>query len=145
MKIAIHGAEGTGKEALAAALARALDQRGGYQVCIEVSPSLDSPDIALTFVCGLDWTDDRAPSPCSGTRRESEDSHLREALTAAGINFQVVYGLTDVRVANAQRAIDTATGTISSEAPITYPQWKWSCDKCSDSSCEHRLFSELVR
>ena len=82
---------------------------------------------------------------CTRTQRESEDSVLREALTSAGINFQVVYGLTDVRVANAQRAIDTATARISSEAPIVHPKWQWNCDKCSDSSCEHQLFSELLR
>jgi hypothetical protein len=22
--------------------------------------------------------------------------------------------------------------------------WRWSCEKCSDSDCEHRLFSELM-
>ncbi len=146
MNIAIHGADGTGKEVLAAELARLLDKRGGYPVRIAVSPALDSPDIALTFVCGLDWSQNNtAPSLCAATQRESEDSLLREALTAAGINFQVVYGLTDVRVANAQRAIDTATGRISSEAPIVHLKWQWNCDKCSDSSCEHQLFSELLR
>jgi hypothetical protein len=146
MKIAIHGAEGTGKEVLAVELTRALDKRGGYQVHISVSPSLDSPDIALTFVCGLDWTENNsAPRLCSDTQRESQDSLLREGLAAAGIGFQVVYGLTDVRVINAHRAIDAAAGRISSEAPLVHAKWQWNCDKCSDSSCEHQLFSQLLR
>lgn len=155
MKIAIHGAEGTGREVLAAELARALDKRGGHKVRIEVSPPLDSLDIALTFVCGLDWTgNDSAPGLYSAIQRESGDSLLRDALTAAGIDFQVIYGSSDVRVMNALRVIDAA----SWDASITQPRtthtdvnvddrqiWRWECDKCGDSSCEHRLFSELLR
>jgi hypothetical protein len=155
MKIAIHGAEGTGKEVLAAELSRALDKRGGHQARIAVSPPLTSTDIAITFVCGLDWTEnDSAPGLCAGTQRESEDTRLREALTAAGIDFQVVYGTSDVRVANALRAIDAMTGNLSivhpSNAQVNLStrnqqKWRWECDKCGDSSCEHRLFSELIR
>jgi hypothetical protein len=143
MKIAIHGAEGTGKEVLAAELSRALDKRGGHQARIAVSPPLTSTDIAITFVCGLDWTEnDSAPGLCAGT------------LTAAGIDFQVVYGTSDVRVANALRAIDAMTGNLSivhpSNAQVNLStrnqqKWRWECDKCGDSSCEHRLFSELIR
>jgi hypothetical protein len=146
MKIAIQGANGTGKDVLAVALALALDERGGYQVRIAASPPLDSPDTALTLLCGLDWTEhDSALSLNSGTQRELEDGLLRAALTAAGVDFQVIYGSNDVRVANALRAIDAATGTVGTEAPTVHPKWQWNCDKCGDSSCEHRLFSELLR
>ena len=155
MKIAIHGAEGTGKEVLAAELARALDKRGGHQVRIAVSPPLDSPNIAVAFVCGLDWTGtDSAPGLYSAIQRESGDSLLRDALTAAGIDFQVIYGSSDIRVLNALKAIDAASWNASIARPPTthldasasdIQTWRWECGKCSDSSCEHRLFSELVR
>ena len=35
------------------------------------------------------------------------------------------------------------------QAPAEGPKgpqrpWRWDCDKCSDASCEHRLFSQLM-
>ena len=155
MNIAIHGADGTGKEVLAGALALALERRGGGEVRIAVSPPLDSLDSALTLVCGLDWTEnDSAPGLRAGTLRESEDTLLRQALAAAGIDFQVIYGSSDIRTIAALKAIDAASADASTVHPSTaevnlsagnQQKWRWECDKCGDSSCEHRLFSELLR
>lgn len=155
MKIAIRGVDGTGKDALAAGLARALGKRGCDKLCITLSPPFDSFDTDLTLLCGTDWADnDGSESRCSDTQRESEDNLLRHALIASRTPFQVVYGSADVRVTNALKAIDAASWNVSIAPPeIAHvngnasagQKWRWECDKCSDSSCERRLFSELLR
>ena len=154
MKIAIHGAVGTGKNFLAAALAHVLDQLGRHQVSISVSPPHDRTDSAFTLVCGLDWTEfDTKADLALGAQRESEDRLLREKLTGARVEFRVIYGSGDVRVANAMKAINAiqpaALVNQSRAAPLILDagdtvKWRWDCDKCSDSSCEHFLFSKLI-
>ena len=154
MKIAIHGAGGTGKKFLAAALAHSLDQLGRRPVSISVSPPLDSTDSALTLVCGLDWTEfDTSADLGLGAQRESEDRLLREQLTAARVEFRVIYGSGSVRVANAMKAVnETQSAALvnqSCAAPLILDasdtvKWRWDCDKCSDSSCEHFLFSKFI-
>ena len=92
----------------------------------------------LTLVMGLDlpWVAD------DGIRdgphaREPSDTLLRAALTGAGLPFRVIYGQGAQRLASALAAVQ------GSEA--TYPSLRnWSCDKCSDPECEHRLFSRLT-
>ena len=78
--------------------------------------------------------------------REPVDALIRAALAKAGAPYRVIYGSGDERLAQALLAIDSiagndqavrASGHISSENK----PWKWFCDKCGDSACEHRLFT----
>ena len=155
MRIAIHGAQGTGKEVLALELAVALGSHRGHEVKLGVLPPMNPQGADLALVCGLDWPSaGDQPGLYSGAIRESEDNLLRAALTEAGVKFQVIYGWGDTRVAKALQAIDAADRSAPIDGSINAAQsenaggklkWQWNCEKCSDSSCEHRLFSELVR
>lgn len=159
MKIAIHGAVGAGKAALTTALANALTKRGGDTAHIALSPPIDSTSWDCTLLCGLDWSDGESAIDSSLRERyDRDDAQLRNALMSIGAAFQVVYGVGDVWVSNAIKAIDAANGNLMVTAPSTAqgnaptnvhanddPKWRWDCEKCGDSSCEHRLFSELIR
>ena len=155
MKIAIHGAEGTGRQALALGLAGGLEKHGGHNIKILVSPPVGLPDVDLALLCGLDWPSDRSQAGQGfGAKREFEDKLLRDALTEADVKFQVIYGCGDTRIANALKTIDAASRTAPTAGSGNAAQnlnardklrWQWECDKCGDSSCEHRLFSGLIR
>ena len=155
MKIAIHGAGDTGREALALGLAVALKKQAAHHIKILVSPLIGLPDTDLALLCGLDWPRDRTEAgQDSGAKREFEDQRLRHALSEAEVKFQVIYGCGDARIANALKAIDAASrraptagsGNASQSLNATdILKWQWECDKCGDSSCEHRLFSDLIR
>ena len=154
MNIAIHGAKHTGKAALATALTKALNKQGQLGVQVALSPPLDSTGSDLTFVCGLDWVEAGSANDVSfRAERESEDARLRGALTSAGVIFQVVYGLADVRVTSVFKAMDAANCHATMSLPRSEhidvktgnrPQWRWECEKCGDYLCERRLFSALV-
>lgn len=94
-----------------------------------------------TLVTGLDlpWVADglQRQSPPS---REPVDALLRGALERAGIAYRVVYGRGDERLANALLGL----GQGPAHGDATQRPWSWSCDKCSDPACEHRLFTGLL-
>lgn len=154
MKIAILGAQGTGKTWLANALTRKLPEA----VLVESASPLDPGKFNLTLLMGLDLIS--APGHLAHAARrkiEEQDTLLRAQLARAGISFHVVYGAGPARLANALAVINRqtasfsvadnidstrATGTISSKDKV---KWHWRCDKCSDPECEHRLFAQLVR
>jgi nicotinamide riboside kinase len=95
----------------------------------------------LTLVTGLDlpWVDD-------GLRRAGHaargpvDARLRSALGRAGVSFRVVYGRGEERTRNALAPLLALLGERPAEPG---PRWTWSCEKCSDPDCEHRLFTRL--
>ncbi len=73
-----------------------------------------------------------------------ETDALRTALVRANLPFAVVYGEHPDRLANAWNAIvQMADPEAGADAQGGKP-WVWACDKCSDTACEHRLFSDLV-
>ncbi len=72
--------------------------------------------------------------------RDPIDALLRQRLGAGGIPFQVIYGSGGERLHNAMQAI----GAAPPQPSITSLPWLWTCDKCSDPACEHRLFSRLT-
>ena len=154
MNIGIHGAKHTGKAALATALANALNERGKLGVQVALSPPLDSTGWNLTFLCGLDWVEAGSALDVSfRAERESEDAELRSTLTSARVVFQVLYGLSDVRVTSVFKAMDAANCHATMSLPRSEhidvktgnrPQWRWECEKCGDYLCERRLFSALV-
>lgn len=102
---------------------------------------------ALTLLTGLDlpWVDDGLHRDAAQPR-EDVDALLRTLLQRAGIPFQVVYGSGTARSGSALAAL-RAAGLLGAAPAPSGPQapWTWTCDKCSDPACEHRLFTRLVR
>ena len=97
----------------------------------------------LTFVMGLDlpWVPD-------GLQRDGPqvqgpvDALVRDALQTAGVAYRVVYGRDDERTRNALSPVLALLGAPRPEDSERV-RWTWSCDKCSDPECEHRLFAAL--
>lgn len=170
MKIAILGAKCTGKTQLTRALTQALVSRIGdtaskdfliadtpalmvaisrdvlfndaswYPVALEQHRGYD-----LTLVMGLDLPPGapdgvQRDGPCSQSR---VDARLREVLQTNKLDYTVVYGTGADRTDCALQTIlhHTQKPNVRATRPSA---WRWSCEKCSDSDCEHRLFSELV-
>lgn len=105
---------------------------------------------ALTLVTALDvpWVADGLQRDGPHVR-EPVDALLRKALTQGNIAFSVVYGSGEQRVLNAMTAIDfalhsTALATPSTPSTPTPESPQWTCERCSDADCEHRLFSDLI-
>ena len=95
----------------------------------------------LTLLCALDlpWVADGLHRVGPEVRDEV-DAQIREALARARIPYRMVYGSGDERLRNALVAIDSASPE-DERANGSARRWTWSCEKCSDPDCEHRLFS----
>lgn len=95
----------------------------------------------VTLVMGLDlpWVADGLQRQASGSR-ESTDAIVRNALERASIPFRVIYGRGPERLDSALLAL----GQAQPQAGAQERPWTWSCDKCSDPACEHRLFTGLL-
>lgn len=99
---------------------------------------------AITLLMALDLP----PADDEG-QRDRADAALRTALAGAGAPYAVIHGRGPERLANAWNAINfsaeaaaNASGRGRSDADQR--PWFWPCDKCSDPTCEHRLFTDLV-
>lgn len=77
--------------------------------------------------------------------REPVDALVRAALARAGVAYAVVHGRGPERLASAWTALNLASGAEppASSRPAG-AAWNWTCDKCSDPVCEHRLFTDLL-
>jgi len=155
--IALLGAPHTGVAALAQALHQQITP-GSVHITLH-HPHLASPlpaqhtgadAVALTLLMGLD-------QPCPDGERaaqEALDTQLRAALAAAAVPYRVVYGAGEQRIRNALIAIQKIAPQAYStsaraewdteNAPRTARLRAWNCEKCSDPTCEHRLFTALV-
>jgi nicotinamide riboside kinase len=93
-----------------------------------------------TLVAGLDlpWQADGIQRD-GPAMRERVDARLREVLQREGLAFSMVYGQGPQRLAGALAVLEPGAATV----PQAKNNWRWLCDKCSDASCEHRLFSDL--
>lgn len=95
-----------------------------------------------TLVTGLDlpWVADglQRDSPLA---REPVDAMVRAALERASIPYRVIYGRGAERLASALLALGH---TAAQPAGQPARPWVWSCEKCSDPACEHRLFTGLL-
>ncbi|HVE53996.1 MAG TPA: hypothetical protein VNB23_11500 [Ramlibacter sp.] len=161
-RIAIVGAERTGKSRLCAALVAYLQARGLRAATADVAAAAgadyviaDGAAVALAggadaaLLMGLDLP--RPPE--SGGRgaassQEDTDALLRTSLQQAGAPFQVVYGSGGQRLQSALAALVSAgvlPQTVAERPPETNAQRAWQavCEKCSDPACEHRLFTRL--
>lgn len=102
----------------------------------------------LTLLMGLDlpWVPDGLFRD-GPALRTATDAVLRRELQAASIPFQTLYGPLDSRAQQALRAI----GTLLERSLVSEdPHWAqgrrpWTCEKCSDPDCEHRLFTHLLQ
>lgn len=94
-----------------------------------------------TLVTGLDlpWIADGLQRQGPGTR-EPADALVRGALERGRVPYRVVYGRGAERLANALLAL----GQGPPQGDAGQRPWTWSCDKCSDPACEHRLFTGLL-
>jgi hypothetical protein len=170
MKIAVLGAQGSGKSQLARELTHRLCDvtAGGVaaNVLIADAPALmaaiyfdlehddqkrckaaltEHKIYDLTLVTGLDI-------PCRGgkqrlaeaSRREAVDARLRLALTRGGIAYAVIYGQGPARVETALKAISSWRGDRVEPVAPGSSRRQWSCEKCSDPECEHRMFTGLL-
>ena len=145
-RIVVLGAPGTGAAELTAELSAALPPNGELQVTHEAWPSAGH-DFALLM--GLDQPDVQT---AERLRREQLDGELRERMRALGLPCQVVYGLGRARLNHALLALglpsaDKHTRQVREQAQFDLNRGRtaWSCEKCSDPDCEHRLFTGLLR
>ena len=149
MKVAILGAEGTGKVQLAQALTEALVVLApGLMLYCAFDPQ-DALDSGLILLMGLDWPwVDENRDPSAAHRRAQEDASLRQSLQNAGLNFVVVYGRGTARTHRALQAVLQASAhrlDVSNPQTRAQTPWQWNCDKCSDGACEHRMFTGLLK
>lgn len=102
-----------------------------------------------SLVTGLDL-----PWVADGLQRDGPqvrapiDALLRRKLADGDIPYKVIYGSGEERVTNALSACGLPSslpfeGRGGLGADPASARWLWSCDKCSDPACEHRLFSGL--
>jgi hypothetical protein len=155
IKIALLGAQGSGKSWLAASLATALP---GDHITISETPLEDIAGFDMVLLLGLDLLDARTDAtPARRRKAQTEDQRLRDVLAKSGTTFKVIYGNGAARLRNAVAAIQSETAIPSmagsgsfSNVGAALPsqksgEWRWPCDKCSDPQCEHQLFSRLLQ
>lgn len=104
-----------------------------YQFALE---RLRHYDVVLVTGLDIEWVADGLQRDGPHVR-EPVDALVRDALDRAGVPYRVVYGSGEERLRNALAAMNQ----LQSEVPSR--SWTWSCDKCSDPDCEHKLFTRL--
>jgi len=131
-QIALLGAEGA---ALLRELAPRLQGTGFFAQVIDRGAMLTpAPSLVLLL----------AASDAAG---EAQELHWREMLAQAGIGYSVLHGDEAARLDAAWRLIRPLLGQAPAPDPRGEPgtRWSWSCEKCSDPACEHRLFQDLLQ
>ncbi|APW37577.1 hypothetical protein RD110_10595 [Rhodoferax koreense] len=102
-----------------------------------------------TLVTGLDL-----PWVADGLQRDGPqvrapiDALLRGKLAQGDVPYKVIYGSGDERLHNALQACQLLPSPASRDPASPEAgaeRWVWTCDKCSDPACEHRLFSRLTK
>lgn len=171
MKIALLGAQGSGKTQLTHALAQRLNrtsptEKSPHVLVADAPPlmaaveadlrfndfSLYAHALAqhtsydLTLLLGLDlpW---RAAAPQTGSTvsRDSVDTRLRRVLTDNKLTFTVIYGCGADRVEAALNVIIPLRKERIQPTETDRIHWQSNCEKCSDPVCEHRLFTERLQ
>jgi hypothetical protein len=147
MKIVILGAPVSGQSAWVKQLRRQLQPASAYCVMQVLQPaSAPEPDwkeahVALSdadliLLMGL-------AAQCQPEHRAADQS-LRALLKRLALPYALVYG-------SGAAACDSALQAVRYQqrdtAGLAQPpsRWRWTCEKCSDPDCEHRLFSDLPK
>ena len=133
-----------------------------YEEALELQAQFD-----LTLVMGLDvaWVPD-------GLQRDGEhvrqpvDHLIRQSMSKRQLPFKVIYGQDQARLNAALLAISQGIANLNepldlkfsvpglqltqaqrevSQYGLNQGKTVWRCDLCSDSECEHRLFSDLLK
>ncbi len=145
-RIVVLGAPGTGAAELAAQLSAASAPPRTLEVTHQAWPSAGH-DFALLM--GLDQPDVQATDR---KQREQLDGELRERMHALGLPYRVVYGIGRARLNHALLALglpsmDEQARQTREQAQFDLNRGRtaWSCEKCSDPDCEHRLFTGLLQ
>jgi hypothetical protein len=169
MKIAIIGAQGTGKTQLAFELNQHWrnqpDEIGvkpptlsdGAPLLLAICTDEQKLDPAhyhavllqhhhydLTLLTGLDLLTPHGHFDAEvHAPREALDARLRAALTQGQLAYAVVYGQGSMRLQAALNAITAKRSTQAQPMARDTPRWQWACDKCSDPACEQHLFTSM--
>lgn len=143
-RIALLGAPGTGTTALAALLREALNPHPQFQLSTSPEPEAG---LDLVLLMGLP----SASPPDQRAAQLAADNALRAQLQALSLPYRVVhgqgaFGLSHALLALGLPAPDTPTQTVREQAQFDLNRGRtpWSCEKCSDPECEHRLFTGLL-
>jgi adenylate kinase family enzyme len=137
LHIAIAGAPGTGKSALAQALVSKLNLSNDVLrlTVIDSTLILDTlHTVNLTLLTSID-TDD----PVSKRIHQQ----LRTEFATRNLAYAVIYGDGQARTKSALDAIAhhlKRPPARSSHDTV----WRWACETCADAECEHKLFSQLL-
>jgi HTH-type transcriptional repressor of NAD biosynthesis genes len=141
-RIVVLGAPGTGAAELQRQLHTALAARPEFLLADDTQP-LAAHDFALLM--GLDQPH------AEPSRQAHQDSALREQLQTLGLPYRVVYGAGPTRLVNALLALGLAPPDAGAQQTREQAQFDlnrgrtpWSCEKCSDPECEHKLFTGLL-
>ena len=141
MIIAVLGAQGTGKSSLIDSLKKLIP----HNLVLTEAPATPQA-VNLTLLMGLDlpWTPEQGKPDAASTRAQV-DSRLRAELVQQARPFVVVYGQGAARTEAARQAIAHLTGQHGTTPAQKSMPWQWNCEKCSDGSCEHRMFTGLLK
>ena len=145
--IVVLGASGTRTIELTESLREALaTHKPSLRVTIDAQPSSDH-DFALLM--GLEHSG--APAQ-ERTAQERQDKQLRDQLHSLGLPYRVLYGSGPERLNNALLALGLPVSDAQirlareqAQFDLNRGRTPWSCEKCSDPDCEHKLFSRLLR
>ena len=144
-RIAVLGAPGTGAPDLAERLQAALS--GHPELDISSPPSPDTVH-GLVLLMGLPAG---APSPEVRAAQQQADTALRAQLQALALPFRVVYGEGAAQLNHALLALGLTADEAAqaqreaAQFDLNRGRTPWSCERCSDPECEHRLFTGLLR
>ncbi|RYF80944.1 MAG: hypothetical protein EOO29_12150 [Comamonadaceae bacterium] len=129
----------------------AIPDDGGFTLlAAEIAPS--APE-AMIVAARAQWARSTlvllcATGPQDGTTGQALDTWLRSQLLAAKVAFSVLHGEGDAALAQAWQALCAAAGgplrAALTDTASSNRSWFDNCDACSDSACEHRLFSDLL-
>ena len=123
-------------------LATAIRRKFPGLLCVEMcATALDSASLTLSFDLRL-----LLQAPADSAIDDASARQIRMKLIASGLPFSCLYGSATEALQQAESAIRqyaAQAGQAKDTQPAKRHTWHWNCENCSDSDCEHRLFSAL--